>query len=322
MDKICLSLSLQRMSLHTQRQGQLGVNAIERTILSTWQSRWQPFDAHNDDGVDGLIFLETGGELSGQVIFVQVKCVKAKRRKDGKFCVPVERKQLERNLLAWRKVVGAAILVLVDPDTFAARWVNLKDREAFTPTQVLVPHHQIFNETAKHEVEKLCGTMYRDLQAQPVHTVADDFPHLRGKSHLQIASRALYQSFQREPVQIGVVGPLVVFDREGWRHITRPSRSQLTRYQSFVLLGTARKIIEGADTSLIFRATLTQKGEESSVATIRAMVTFPFRQTGLVKVLLKKTQTDVTQPDKIKFWTIYEPRRKMNAVGVQEPRRL
>jgi len=47
----------------------LGVNAVERIVLGSWQARWQPTEAHNDDAVDGLIFLESDGELSGQIIF-------------------------------------------------------------------------------------------------------------------------------------------------------------------------------------------------------------------------------------------------------------
>ena len=46
------------VGLSKQRQGQLGVNAVERIVLKGWNSRWQPLDAVNDDGVDGLIFIE------------------------------------------------------------------------------------------------------------------------------------------------------------------------------------------------------------------------------------------------------------------------
>ena len=44
-------------NLSTQRTGQLGVNVVERIVLE-WGARWQSLDAVNDDGIDGLIFIE------------------------------------------------------------------------------------------------------------------------------------------------------------------------------------------------------------------------------------------------------------------------
>lgn len=114
------------MSLAKQRQGQIGVNVLERIVLRDWSSRWQQLDAHNDDAVDGLIFLEKGGEMTGQVIFAQVKCHQASLRSDGNRAVKIKARQLQRNIHTWRCVVGATILVLVDPETLEARWVDLR----------------------------------------------------------------------------------------------------------------------------------------------------------------------------------------------------
>jgi hypothetical protein len=60
--------------LSTQKRGQLGANIVERIVLKDWNSRWQQIDAQNDDGVDGLIFLEAGNRPTGQIIFAQIKC--------------------------------------------------------------------------------------------------------------------------------------------------------------------------------------------------------------------------------------------------------
>lgn len=238
------------MSLITQRQGQLGVNVVERIVLATWNARWQPLEAHNDDGIDGLIFLEKGGELTGQIVFVQVKCIRTKKRADGKLAIPIDASKLAKNLEAWRRVVGAAIVVLVDPDDLVARWVDIRLCNARTSAQILVPDGQIFDESAKAELSALCGTLHQDLQALKVHTFADDFRHLRSSDHVQISSRSTYRSLQRTPTKLGVNGEQVHFDREGWRHMTRRGRSELSKYQSFVLLGAARKIIENYSLAL------------------------------------------------------------------------
>lgn len=308
------------MSLSKQRRGQIGVNTVERIVLSEWDGRWQPLEAHNDDAIDGLIFLEEGGELSGQIIFTQVKCIKAKKRKDGKFRIPISRKKLSRNLRAWRKVVGAAIVVLVDPDTLTARWVDIKPGHSSTPAQILVPEKQIFSRSAKQSISALCGTLHQDLQAQKIHTFANDFAHLRTSEHVQPASRKAYISLEKSPTFLGSTKERVHFDREGWRHITRPARSHLSRYQSFVLLGTARKIIENCGVPLEELPNSFSKTESCCFFQIDSMVTFPFRQTGLVRLILRKSTIDPKGSSKLKFWTIYEPRRKQSGLGVQEPR--
>lgn len=308
------------MSLTTQRQGQLGVNVVERIVLGSWQARWQPIEAHNDDAVDGLIFLESGGELSGQIIFAQVKCVKAKPRKDGMLAIPIAAEQLTRNLAAWRRVVGAAIVILVSPDDLSARWVNIKPEEATTSSQILVPEDQPFDSHAKLKICQLCGTLHHDLQAQKIHTFADDFLHLRSKEHIHKSSRRLYKELDAKPICIGVPSQRVHFDRDGWRHITRPDRSQLSKYQSFVLLGAARKILENCSKPLSDLYSGKTNDKQYIFFQIDSMVTFPFRQTGLVRIVLRGLSQEPASKPNLKFWTIYEPRRKHDGLGVQEPR--
>lgn len=307
------------MGLSKQRRGQIGVNAVEKIVLADWHGRWQPLDAQNDDAVDGLIFLENGGELSGQIIFTQVKCVKANQRGDGKLVIPISKNRLSRNLKAWRKVVGAAIVVLVDPESLLARWVDIKPSHSSTPSQILIPEEQIFDRAAKCSISALCGTLHQDLQAQKVHTFAKDFLHLRSSEHVQPASRKVYISLEQTSTCLGSSGDRVRFDREGWRHISRPRRSQLSKYQSFVLLGAARRIIEQCEISLDDLPSTYSKEGNCHFVRIDSMVTFPFRQTGLVRLILKKSNIETGQPQ-LKFWTIYEPRRKHNGLGAQEPR--
>lgn len=308
------------MSLRTQRQGQLGVNAVERIILGSWQARWQPIEAHNDDAVDGLIFLESGGELSGQIIFAQVKCVKATRRQDGMLAIPLAAKKLTRNLVAWRRVVGAAIVILVDPHDLSAWWVNIKPEEATTSSQILVPENQPFDAHAKLKISQLCGTLHQDLQAEKIHTFADDFLHLRSKEHIQESSRKLYKDLEAKSIHLGTCSQRVHFDRDGWRHITRPDRSQLSRYQSFVLLGATRKILEHYSKPLVHHCSGTTNDKQFIFFQLDSMVTFPFRQTGLVRIVLRRSAKELVSNPKLKFWTIYEPRRKHDGLGVQEPR--
>ncbi len=305
------------MAMKKQRQGQIGVNVVERIILKEWRSRWQPLDSHNDDAVDGLIFLERGGEMTGQVIFVQVKCYKTKQSDDGSYRLPINAAKLDRNMMAWRRIIGAAILVLVNPKTLEARWVNVRDDGARTASQVIVPGDQFFDRDAKADVASLAGNLHRDLLLRHIDTVSDDFLHLRSRDHLQVAGRRLYLALRASPVCIGGTGPTVIFDRHGWRHITRRRRPELTRYQSFVLLGCVRKLIEETPLSE-FVDFPSQDHPNEGLVVARAAVSFPFRQTAVVKVVLI-VDRDGTR---YRFHTVYEPRRRRNFMGARRPSSL
>ncbi|MEZ2407312.1 DUF4365 domain-containing protein [Bosea sp. RCC_152_1] len=301
------------VSLKTQKQGQIGVNVVERIVLKEWGCRWQALDAHNDDAVDGLIFIERGGEMTGQVVFAQVKCIKRKLKKNGDRKISLNAKQLKRNMEIWHRVVGAVILILVDPDTLQAFWTDLR-LNGGTSTQIFVPETQIFDRSAKELISQLCGNLHRDVLARKIRTEAIDFEHVRSREHIQPASRKLYLSLRNDNICIGGSGPSVIFDRHGWRHITRRERPELTRYQSFILLGCVRKILQATprDDFQDYRP----KGRSSEKLIVaRAAVSFTFRQTAIVKVVLKEIEPEKSY----RFHTVYEPRRRRNVLGAQEP---
>jgi hypothetical protein len=304
------------MGLRTQRQGQIGVNAVEGMILRHWRSRWQSIDSQNDDGVDGLIFIESNSEITGQVIYAQVKCLRAPVSKKGEYRIPISAERLSRNIERWRRLVGAAILIYVDPKTMQMFWVNLRDPAARGPSQVFVPLTQTFDRSAKQIVAALCGNIHRDLLAKRIETEACDFPHLRSREHIHEESRKLYVSLNTNPVFFKNSGPVIEFTRLGWRHITRKGRAQLTRYQSFVLLGTARKILEGTEECEL-KAHQSVSDSSSSFVSLRAAVSFPFRQTCIVKIILRRCRRGASM--RYVFHTIYEPRRRRNVLGAREP---
>lgn len=301
------------MSLNTQRRGQIGVNIVESIILNEWKGRWQAIDGHNDDGIDGLIFLEANGQMTGQIIFAQVKCFGGVRI-DGndRFCLSIGKAKLEKNLRRWRRLVGAAIIIYVDPKSRNCYWADALDPEAVKGSQIFVSKHSAFNASARPIVARLCGNIHRDMLALQIRTEVGDFPHLRSKDHIQPAARRLYQDLRQNPVRLGGDGPIVRFDRHGWRHITRPARAALTRYQSLVLLGTARKMIEAHDEEMLKHHEAEARPDDHFVAA-RAAVIFPFRQTGIVKIILQVIEGEAQRV--YRFHTIYEPRRRRDVLG-------
>ena len=302
------------MALENQRTGQIGVNAVERIVLADWQSRWQPMDAFNDDGVDGLIFIEEGGKPTGQIVYVQVKCTKAKPNQSGRIAVSKDKEALAKNLEHWRRVVGAAIVVHVHRDNpEKCYWANLKDDSNFTPTQFLISASQKFGKASKRQIADLCGTIHHDLLLRRIHFTTEDFLYLKDKKHLQTAARNFYKSLQKANLCIQGLTPPVRFTREGWRHLTRPSRSRLVQLQSLQLLGVIPKLHKDSsvhDLEIINP----KKGEPAKFASLTTAASFPCRQTVVVKLVLR-TRDDPECGQTLSFHTLYEVRRKRNLVG-------
>jgi len=308
--------AIERKGVKSQRIGQIGINTVEDIVLNDWNSRWQQLDAQNDDGIDGLIFIERDGEATGQIVFAQVKCtdspVSEKRTR-----VAINREKLKRNVRRWRRVVGAAILIHIDPGTRIATWVNLRDQAAIGNTQVYVPNCQKFNKSAKNNIANLCGTIHRDVILPQVDTVECDFIHMRNKDDIQTSSRQLYKNLNEANVKLGNIGPCVMFTCDGWEHLTRKRRSHLSEIQSFILLGTVRKILEATPEEALVKDK-TANSKVGMVYAARAAVTFSFRQTAIVKVLLRKCEAAHGAPT-YSFFAVYEPKRKRNILGARGP---
>ncbi|MCW6530815.1 DUF4365 domain-containing protein [Sphingomonas lycopersici] len=304
------------MSLKSQRLGQIGVNVVERIILRDWQARWQALDSHNDDGVDGLIFLESNGEATGQVIYAQVKTYSdMEPNRAGAFTLPIGTERLTKAIARWRRLIGAAIVIYVDPISLHAFWADAK----YVPpgqSQISIPSNQKFDRTARAVISHLCGTLYRDLLVPRLVAEPGHFTHLTSDEYIKVAAHKLYHSLESNPVMLGSLGPRVHFPREGWRHIIRRERPKLTRYQSFVLLGVVRPILELTHEWDLRDARISSYRGNRLVAA-RCAVSFPFRQTGIVNVVLRKRHAKGDLD--YQFHTVYEPRRRRDVLGVREP---
>lgn len=302
------------MGLLTQRTGQIGVNVVERIVLRSWKARWQPVESANDDGVDGLIFLEARGAYTGQIIHVQVKCMSVPTNKAGQFRLPINREKLAANAAVWRRIVGATILVLVDPSSLEAYWVNLRDKAAFTATQILVPKGNKLNLAARGAIRKLCGTIHADQLLQVVDTQASDFSYLNSVKHIKVSSRAFYKSLHQEKLSFRNSAEPINFTREGWKHITRRKRPPLLKLQSFQILGCIPKIVQSFDECDLKKFTMNTDNEDLVFA--QAFVKFKFRQSAIVNVVFRK-RLSATGKASHSFHTIYEARRNRDLIGLK-----
>ncbi|WP_225032325.1 DUF4365 domain-containing protein [Paraburkholderia sp. XV] len=312
------------MSMQTQRTGQIGINVVERVVLHEWNGRWQQLESQHDDGVDGLIFLESNGIPTGQIVFVQVKCTKKNPGVGGKTSVPIAAEKLKMNIERWRRVVGAAIMVHVHAKTLEATWVDLRAPGVLTKAQAAVPSNQLFDASARKKIASLCGTLYRDMLMRRIVAKATDFSYLTERVsipsklnpqeiHIQQAARRYYTSVLSLGVGLADGGPVVQFSRDGWRHITRPKRKRLVVLQSFQLLGVAKRVISTTKEEDL-KEIRPAKGKPVELVYAIAVVSFSFRQTAVVKVILRKHAGNGGLAQ-YSFYTVYEPRRRKDILG-------
>lgn len=299
------------MHYSSARQGQLGVNVVERIVLKLgW--RWQQLDAANDDGVDGLVFIEENGMPTGQILYVQVKCHSSRENTNGQICVTFKKDRLARNLEKWRRVVGGAILVHVHPEEpHACHWVNLLEADIAGASQVFVGKSQVFDRSQRIELARLCGTLHRDVLKPRVNTEAQDFDYIRtGAKQLQSEAKKFYKSLNDSALVFLDGKNSVKFRSEGWRHITRKGRNRLVQLQSMQLLGCLPSFIRNTtETSL----EIGEKHDDGNFAIATSTITFPHRQTALVKLVMKRRLK--ADSYEYSFWTVYEARRKRDILG-------
>ncbi|WP_416370955.1 DUF4365 domain-containing protein [Tistrella sp.] len=298
--------------LSKQRKGQLGVNAVERIVLQDWKSRWQPLDAVNDDGVDGLIFIERGGVPTGQIIHVQIKCHSVQPR-DGKFALSVGKDKLTRNAARWRRVVGAAILIKVDPESLSAHWTDVRDGRSVLGSQVFVPVENVFDASAKNRISDLCGTLHGDLLLPQVRTQASDFRYLWSSAAPIVAARQEYVRLNSLSLHFADSSATIRFTREGWRHMNRRRRERLAKSQSWSLIGAIPHIIGNVSERSLM---VVRPSRNCLPVLVAATVTvlFPHRQSAIVRAVFRRRG----EPGNwnYSFHTLYEPRRKRNLMGV------
>lgn len=300
------------MSLDTQKKGQIGINVVERIVIRDWKCRWQQVDSHNDDGIDGLIFLERNGEMNGKIIYAQIKsATNAIVTNNNELAIRMDKSKLKRYINRWRTIAGAAIIIYVDLNSLFAYWVDARYQDSLG-ARLLIPRNNTFNKYAKKEISRLCGTIGEDLRLKEIRSQQKDFYHLYSGGDLELESGKLYEKLKKNPVPTYDNSAFIYFDENGWRHIADEIKSNLMRYQSFVLLGLAKRLIRSVSIEDLSTHIEKENSRDNFVAA-RFVVTFTFRHTAIVKIVLKEKL-----PSKeYYFYNIFECRRQRNVLGVR-----
>lgn len=320
----------------------IGVNAVATIVEGLWECGWQEYASQNDDAIDGVILMRRGNKApsdTGGLVFIQVKCGGNGYRKDqiqypNHIGVQLGRDYIEKHRARWAKVPGPAVLIFVD-DTVRkinppAWWVNLRDENAYSPTNqgmILVPKIQSFSHHTKGDFRRLCGTSQYDRHLDKIELSRTEIllPTLGKSESLRNDAWEFYKSWRSTPsAQINPSLGSVLVNRVGWKHITRRGRLPERVVQSWLLLGAAKQITSSV--SRIYQLGRVRKRtyEDGSIEVIdylglRAIVVFPHRHESVVQVVLRRRRlikTGETEPEsqKIWFYSVYELRRGSSSI--------
>ena len=191
---------------------------------------------------------------------------------------------------------------------------------------ILIPKKQRFGHHSKGIFHSLCGPGPSDRELTTIKLKkSQQLPIKLGKNEsLRNDAWQFYKQWRSDNKSCTHerIGRIFV-NRVGWKHITRVGRSPDRIVQSWLLLGAAKEMIKQGATNLYLGHTKTTKLESGATKIVdylglKSNIIFPHRHQSVILVVLKRQRildTDLGQGEKQKIWfySVYEPRRGMNA---------
>jgi hypothetical protein len=110
------------------RQGELGVNIVNRTVFDEFRWLFRRIPQEHDFGIDGQIDVVTDGFVTGQMLACQIKCGKSFFRESNRWGYVYRGETKHFNYLSNYPV--PVIIVICDPDTRDAFWVHFEGEKA------------------------------------------------------------------------------------------------------------------------------------------------------------------------------------------------
>ena len=307
-------------------QDATGMNEAGIIVQGKANHGWQPFSAINDNGVDSMIIYRKNGIDTGEIMFAQVKCgtgdgyMKITRNRPSHFGVHVGEMYIKSHRPKWDKLPGPIILIYVDFHTRKAWWVDLRDDKSYTDSNkqiVLVPKCQRFGKHSFGEFKNLKGRLFISKDIPELEMTNSHFESQNLNQSIKQSAKKYYDEWNKSPVIERThleLGEIIV-SRTGWRHMTRTDRKQNRMINSLALLPVAKQIILSTNKCYQVKNLETRTVKNQLIITdylaIKCNVKFPFRQSGLIQVILKRKRkldsNNNTIGSRIWFYSIYEP---------------
>lgn len=310
-------------------KGISGTLLVNQVVNNDWKSDYQKVDQENDDGIDGIIHIRKKGELTGELIYVQVKTgngyILETKNRPGIIGILLGEKYISSHKQRWEVLKGAVILIFVDDDG-KAYWTDLKSMDSYSQDNksiIKLCSQNRFGSHSKGHFRKIAGFFPEDRALQTVTLTKKDIEYIRIDKPIKTYSLEFYKKWkdcpnnERENEVLGVV----IINRVGWRHISRKSRGFDKIYQSWMLLSAAKKIVKEVGKYYEYRRSTTILENNlgyriNSFYSLRAKVIFPNRQETIVQVVIRGYKLFNTDKNFIEeknwFYSVYEPRRGIN----------
>lgn len=251
-----------------------GMRVVSQYVQEFWECGWQPFDARNDKGIDGLILMKKKNTDLGVKINVQVKCgskyISSENKDEIRISIDNEIGLIE-HIEYWKKQIEPSILIFVNPAkperdkngkilkdckgqtiwkesrlSSKAWWVDLKSetlRVDGTKSLISIPKKNVFGEHSKGHFIKLIIPLLSNSHL-PLIELNSESKKLLNSTKLKEEARILYRQWKNgNTVFCKALNKDIRVSRTGWNHILSPKRGKERRINSLKLLGVAKQII-------------------------------------------------------------------------------
>jgi Domain of unknown function (DUF4365) len=309
-----------------------GMRVVSQFVQEFWECGWQPLDARNDQGIDGIIFMKKKGTDLGVRINVQVKC-------GAKYISSIKEDEirisiddafgLRKHIEYWKTQLEPAILVFVNPSRpkrdkngnickdkegnifwienrlkSKAWWVNLKDdfllAEGYK-TIIKIPFKNQFGEHSKGDFLRLIKPQLNDSLLPPI-VPNEASKKLLYSINLKKEARDFYKNWDNPNCE--AIKQKIRIARTGWRHIVLSRRGRERRINSLKLLGIAKQIIETVDRYYLLSQKENDFGLEQKIG-IRAMLKDKYQPDSVVQVVLLRRMSKISKVSKWWFYSIH-----------------
>jgi hypothetical protein len=314
-----------------------GMRVVGQYIQEFWECGWQPFEARNDRGIDGLILMRKKNIDLGVKINVQVKCgvgyISSETKDEIRLSIDDE-KGLSEHIEYWKKQNEPAILVFVNPVkptrdksgnilkndkgqviwkesrlNSKAWWVDLKSdnlRIVDSKTLISIPKQNVFGEHSKGAFHKLIRPLLSNNHL-PLIEINSESRNLLNSLSLKVDSRNFYRQWKNgNTILCKALNKNIRVSKTGWNHILSSNRGIERRTNSLKLLGVAKQIINEVEEDKYFLLNQTESPSElEQKFGIRAR--YIDRQLGeqVVQVIILRKMNTENKKEKLWFYSVH-----------------
>ncbi len=312
-----------------------GMRVVSQYVQEFWECGWQPFDARNDRGIDGIILMRKKNQDLGARVNVQVKCgakyISSFNKDEIRISIHDEFGLLS-HIEYWKTQIEPAILVFVNPCkplrdangkikkdekgktiwiesriNAESWWVNLKDdnlQPKNTKTIIRVPTKNVFGEHSKGDFLKLVKPLLSNSRLPKIELNSDS-KKLLNSQKLRNDSREFYKNWKNtSSTYCKAINREIRVSKTGWRHLLSSKRGKERRINSLKLLGVAKQIILEIDKIYLLNQTEFFDELEQKYG-IRAVYNDKYLGEQIVQVILLRKLNLISRNEKWWFYSVH-----------------